>query len=210
METWEREECAYCGGLSDLTRDHVPPQGLFSKPRPANLITVPACLSCNREYSKHDEYFRLVMTLGIDRAKFPKENAASVEAINNLGRPQSIGFALSLLERNDPETRGQRVDKDRIGIVLHRIIRGIFYHHTRIRLPKSASFNFTLVSESTERMPVLRSAIELLAINLTTIGDGIFRYAFVQASLADGFDTVWLLKFYDHRAFLCQTSTNRD
>src|SRR5206468_1170526 len=28
--------CTYCGEVRELTRDHVPPKGLFSRPRPSN------------------------------------------------------------------------------------------------------------------------------------------------------------------------------
>src|SRR5271168_5407862 len=85
--------CIYCGDARELTRDHVPPRCLFSKPRPNDLVTVPCCVACNRALSRHDEYFRIAMTTGIDREKFPKENAYSVRAINNLIRPASQGFA---------------------------------------------------------------------------------------------------------------------
>jgi hypothetical protein len=203
-------ECAYCGRVRELTRDHVPPQSLFCKPRPANLITVPACTPCNREYSKHDEYFHLAMVLDIDRNKFPKENAASVRVINNLSREESRGFALSLLQKIDPETRGLRVDKARIEIVLHRIVRGIFYHHKKTQLPRSVPFKFKMLGDSKEHAALLRESMNILAKDLRTIGGGVFRYAFAQSSLREGFDTVWLLKFYDHRAFLCSTSSGRD
>lgn len=90
-------ECLYCGELRELTSDHVPPRCLFSKPRPA-LVTVPCCRDCNREFGKYDEYFRLAITTGIDRQAFPKENADSVRAINNLTRPESQGFARRMLK----------------------------------------------------------------------------------------------------------------
>jgi hypothetical protein len=148
--------------------------------------------------------------LGIDREKFPKETAASVEAINNLARPESLRFAVSLLEKTVPETHGLRVDKDRLGIVLHRIVRGIFYHHTLVRMPKSVPFKFVLVGEAAQRAAPLRDAINGLAASLTTIGDGVFRYTFARSSVEDGFDTMWLLKFYDHHVFYCETATNHD
>src|SRR5713101_9098895 len=91
-------ECAYCGKRRELTRDHVPPSCLFSKPRPSDLITVPCCGPCNGELSKHDEYFRIAITTGIDAIRFPKENLNSVRAINNLTRPSSQRFARMLLQ----------------------------------------------------------------------------------------------------------------
>lgn len=37
--------------------EHVPGKCLFPKPRPTDLITVPACEQCNNGSSLEDEYF---------------------------------------------------------------------------------------------------------------------------------------------------------
>lgn len=55
----EAKECYLCGATSDLTRDHLPPKSFFPKPRPNNLITVACCKTCNNNFSKDDEYFRV-------------------------------------------------------------------------------------------------------------------------------------------------------
>lgn len=54
-------ECYLCGNPS-TTRDHIPPLGIFPKPRPDNLITVPACGNCNAKTTLDDEYFRTVVS----------------------------------------------------------------------------------------------------------------------------------------------------
>jgi 5-methylcytosine-specific restriction endonuclease McrA len=59
----DRSLCIYCGAAEDLTVDHVPPKNLFPKPRPSDLITVPACRTCNKSYERDDDYFRLAMTV---------------------------------------------------------------------------------------------------------------------------------------------------
>jgi hypothetical protein len=59
----DRSLCIYCGASEDLTVDHVPPKNLFPEPRPSDLITVPACGTCNQSYAQDDEYFRLAMTI---------------------------------------------------------------------------------------------------------------------------------------------------
>lgn len=58
--------CVYCGRPEGGTDDHIPPENLFGKPRPPDLIKVPACLTCNRSCSKDDEYFRLKVGLNQD------------------------------------------------------------------------------------------------------------------------------------------------
>jgi hypothetical protein len=201
-------ECAYCGKRRDLTRDHVPPSCLFSKPRPNDLITVPSCGPCNSELSKHDEYFRIAITTGIDAAKFPRENADLVRAINNLMRPSSQGFARKLLRSYEANPARLKIDRERIGIVLHRITRGLFYHHANSRLPEWVPFEPCVVDPSREVAPVGREQINRLEENLKTIGQGNFRYAFERFTPHDPFGTIWLMRFYDDRTFFCITASS--
>ncbi len=62
-----RSRCYLCSSEKDLTREHIPPRGLFLKPRPANLITVPCCGRCNNSHSKDDELLRLIVSGGINK-----------------------------------------------------------------------------------------------------------------------------------------------
>jgi len=205
-----RGECVYCGLERELTRDHVPPRCLFSKPRPNDLVTVPCCASCNGLFQKHDEYFRIAMTTGIDREKFPKENADSVRAINNLARPASLRFAQRLLTKYKPNPSRLTFDAERIRIVLDRIVRGLFFHHRSVRMPGTVSFAFRLVDDKLKTSAEGRERIERLAGNLITIGPGIFRYAFEPFAPPDLFGTVWLVLFYDHKTFFCVTSSEEE
>ncbi len=140
-------ECVYCGEHRDVTRDHVPPRCLFSKPRPSDLVIVPCCESCNREFQKHDEYFRIAVTTGIDNEKFAKESADSVRAINSLARPASHRFARSLLEKYEPELARFTFDAQRIEVALYRITRGLFFHHKNMRISGSIGYEFREVTD---------------------------------------------------------------
>jgi len=202
------EGCAYCGELRELTRDHVPPRALFSRPRPGNLVTVPCCRRCNSEWSIHDEYFRFVIMLGIDSAKFPNESADSVRAINSLRRLASAGFAQGLLRSYESSPARLNIDRGRIEVVLHRIARGLFYHQTRTRLPQAVPFDFSEIVDPAKMSSVGRERMCLLEARLVTIGRGNFRYAFELWPGPDPFETIWLMRFYDHRTFFCFTSPN--
>ena len=59
------EQCIYCDSQEKITSDHVPPRCLFLKPRP-HLITVPACENCNNSAKLDDEYFRIVVSVGVE------------------------------------------------------------------------------------------------------------------------------------------------
>lgn len=61
------DSCYLCGSQERLTRDHVPPKGLFPKPRPSNLPTVACCFACNNGASKDVEYFRVAASSLINR-----------------------------------------------------------------------------------------------------------------------------------------------
>jgi hypothetical protein len=190
-----------------MTRDHVPPRSLFSsRPGPDDLITVPSCYFCNRGASKHDEYFNLVMKLGIDRNRFPNENADSVDTVKNLAMPERLGFARFLLQRYRTNPSRFVVDRDRVGVVLRRIVRGLFYREIGMRLPEFVPFQFVSIEDQPRKAAVLSGVTASLARNQQAIGGGIFRYAFAQCALPDPFVSAWLLSFYDHRRFFCFTS----
>ena len=59
MPSVATDKCFLCGATENLTRDHIPPKGLFPKPRPSNLYTVTCCEPCNNGASQEDEYFRV-------------------------------------------------------------------------------------------------------------------------------------------------------
>ena len=197
--------CAYCGEWRVMTRDHVPPRSLFGG-SPGDLITVPSCYFCNRGASKHDEYFNIVVKLGIDRNRFPHENADSVETIKNLARPESLGFARFLLQRYSTNPSRFVVDRARVGVVLRRIVRGLFYREIGLRLPEFVPFQFVSIEDQPRKAAALSDVTDSLTRSLQTIGDGVFRYAFAQCAPPDPFVTAWLLSFYDYRRFFCFTS----
>ncbi len=100
--------CTFCGLKGYVTDDHVPPRCLFSRPRPNNLVTVPACKDCNtRKSSKDDEYFRL--TFGMDEKSIGNPDREGVRASSPIcthccsaSRPRASG--VSWLRRLDSST----------------------------------------------------------------------------------------------------------
>jgi hypothetical protein len=73
------KRCYVCGKTAEetpegkLTKDHLPPKNLFPKPRPANLITVPCCYSCNNSAHNDDEYFRIAVSCMYNADKIGKQ-----------------------------------------------------------------------------------------------------------------------------------------
>lgn len=203
-------ECAYCddGGDQELTRDHVPPKSLFGRPLPKDLITVPCCLPCNREWFRHDEYFQLIMKMGVDRDKFPDAVSSSVRAINNLTRAESRRYAAYLWKSVRLREHAVIADRGRIESVLRRIVRGLYYNHAKRRLPADVPFRLWPLGDSSGR----ERGIEFDATDwipaLTYIGGGEFGYCLYAPRRDAPFATISMLDFYQHRKFLCASHPN--
>jgi len=131
------QPCIFCGAISDLTRDHVPPKCFFPKPRPSNLVTVPSCLRCNNRSGLDEEHFLATLMFsgpGISPAgKLLWSEKLSRMYDKNLGLRKRIAHAIRYAdifsEGGIYLGRGMRiqVDEARTTRVLHKILRGLFY-----------------------------------------------------------------------------------
>jgi hypothetical protein len=217
-------ECVYCGVAGLMTRDHIPPQGLFQQPRPSNLITVPACDQCNKSYSKDDEWFRLILAITEDVKTNVDRNAILPSVHKSLMRPPAAGFRRAFFKNiyEVPRlsssgiymgtqrihiTEGARLDR-----VAKRITKGLFYHVKGHRLPDNHGVNAIHYSRLSD--PKIRGTefeqmvLEFVAVlsqkPVTDIGET-FSYHWLQSP--NGLDqTIWLLSFYGQEEYFCSTS----
>lgn len=205
-------ECVYCGQKASLTSDHIPPKNLFPKPRPSNLITVPACHNCNQSASKDDEYLRLMLVMREDVFEQPAAADIWKKTFKGLKRPESLTFTKNILKsisRKPAYTdsgifngnkASYNVDFSRLDAVVERIIRGLFYHHSGYRLPETHLPKSFAVEGLTDPKfwldPQMRKPIELAASQPTNIlGNSVFGYKFIR--LGDDIDaSIWLMSFY--------------
>lgn len=128
--------CAYCGDVA-VSKDHVPPKGLFPIER-LNLITVPACRKHNEDVSNLDERFRefLALTVGADR---PTTEALWESVWRGLNQPEAEKRKAELMNSLMPMPDGNlafKIDSDLIEGMLERITRGLFWHNFRRILPQ--------------------------------------------------------------------------
>ncbi len=65
MRVEKKSICVLCGKNEATTKEHIPPKGIFLKPLPNNLITVPACNSCNNNSSEDDELFKMLLAISV-------------------------------------------------------------------------------------------------------------------------------------------------
>jgi hypothetical protein len=147
-----RQPCAFCGAPS-ATRDHIPPRGVFGDilkhARGTQLITVPACLTCNWGSAEDDTYFREVLFLASQQDSEPPEfedlRATIHRAADKAGKKYRT--PMQELFRNAVPVWGAvnpggvlerglqfAADWGRIKKVVERVARGLYWKHTGERV----------------------------------------------------------------------------
>jgi hypothetical protein len=135
--------CVYCGAIGTVTSDHVPPKCLFPTAARQNLITVPACQSCNSSFKLDDEYLRLVLSLRADLPDGPAAEFLRETTSRSLRKPEATRLRASVfrsVENRSVHSSGGiylgeapvlNVDYRRINATASRILK--VYSHTSSR-----------------------------------------------------------------------------
>jgi hypothetical protein len=209
--------CVYCGGTYE-DDDHVPPQCLFPKPRPSDLITVPSCRQCNRRWGLDDEYLRDVLALGtMDGPVMPELQPIHEAMRRSLARTKFRPPARALLDTSRVEwvqvgspilQRGYvaRIDATRIKRVICRIVRGLHYHESRRLMPLSNDIAVVLGNKmrslASWDKPLMRETVRSIRNGQWRAIGRTFGYAFTLAH--DEPDSGgWFLSFYGRATFFC-------
>jgi hypothetical protein len=221
VETEKVGECAYCGVVGKITRDHVPPKGIFSKPLPDDLITVPACPQCHSdETSKDDEYFRLALQIREGIAEHPDAIKSRPTLLRSLEKPQKIGMVNGLLENiflADVVTPNGifigkqwaiQTDMNRLRRVVIRIMKGLFYKVKQHRIPDGydalvcdedsfQKWPADVVQHYTENLikPILAKKERVM------IGNDVFSFKYGY-DVNNPDNTCWIFTFYQRASFL--------
>lgn len=211
--------CVYCGDPAD-TEDHVPPECLFPKPRPADLIRVPSCKLCNNRASKDDEYFRLVMCMRRENGEHPAVSELfpavrrSLEHPKKLGMQRAVAKQITRLLEQTPgglivSVPAYHVDLVRVHRVLARITNGLFYHVFGRRLPAGVEARgFSAPNPQYEsfdaQMKFQRLNANMSLFPAATVGDGVFSYQY-WVNPNDPDITGWRLIFYKATLFMGAT-----
>jgi hypothetical protein len=141
------EPCVYCHATPAATRDHVIPRALFHPPLPDNLITVPACLSCNQDKARDDSFLRDYLTtdfVGIEskaasqifqgkvRRSISRNSSELIRSIGDKLKPEPFytkgGIYLG-------EFYQAPVDDQRIANAIGRMLRGLYAHYGKQLVP---------------------------------------------------------------------------
>jgi len=219
--------CTYCPNTA-TTKDHVPPECLFAKPLPHDLITVPSCGACNHGASKDDEYFMVRLVLNQENAHADAVALRKV-AIHALARLEAAGFRAEFLKTVEDEEvltpagvyLGNRVTygarTDRLSRVLSRVTLGLRFHETGQRLTpeeKVGVIPLDAIQAQSTRQKVTHDARVLLRLGQRRVtARNVVTYWWAAVNPVAGnpvagnapLSSTWLLQFYENERLFFMT-----
>lgn len=148
--------CVYCGKPAGRTKDHVPPKSIFLDPLPRQLVTVPACESCNSGFSCLDTSFKewLGFSIGVknDQQKRYWNEKLLPTVRNNRRRHEeiisSIHQAGGLSVRAAPVPLYQlMIDASIQERMMARLVRGLWYREHKKIVPPDLPISQMLLSD---------------------------------------------------------------
>jgi hypothetical protein len=176
--------CAYCGAPA-TTRDHIPPKKLFPQPWTDDLITVPACGTCNNCSSSDDEHFIWMMTISVKAVGEHADNARK-QRFSTPTTPRRQRMAANVLQgltRAAITTpaglylgHATLVDADleRVNRVLERIVRGLYFKELGVAVPANRSVR--AFPESPTQPFEMEAMQPVIGYNPRSVANGAFEY----------------------------------
>lgn len=191
-----------------LTRDHIPPKGLFPNPRPPNLITVPCCYACNQAFHTQDEKLRLFVSAGCNR-DLTGDHIWKQKVIPNTIKPgrqrglvkkmiSSAMLVRSPSKHGKPDKVYVQIPREEIQGALIRTVKGLLYTYYPTVQRNDLTYKlypigqFTSISEIESRSGPLKCRGE--------IGDGVFQY-WGDVIPSEPTAGLWIIRFYKYAAF---------
>lgn len=207
--------CYICGEVREPTRDHIFPRGLFppgtlpSHPPPP---IAPACEPCQQTIQSDEEYFRTLVASGAYGDAATRElweGKIKRSFTKSPGFRQTFAKAIKTMAWKSPEglilgeVTGIEGDQDRIGNVLRKIVRGLFYLDSGGHvMPHDVQFNFSQVSPMTPPLP--EEVMDLIhGMQLRTVGD-VVRFKFELCPEEPRMIVTWMA-FYGRSMFAIWT-----
>jgi hypothetical protein len=205
------EVCIYCQQSTATTRDHVPPKGIFGKPRPSDLIVVPACDACNTSFEKDDDYF-LTLSMEWQASQTTGGGKVTQSRLRSMNRGNGAGRGLwwpifDTMQRVEILTPGGiyvgdtlaiNLNVKRITNTINRTIRGLFYEVTKRMLPVGDSVR----SVPMEKFTGSRDFVQHLpCLPARTVGGDVFHFRYLLYD-DDPLRSFWYLEFYRRWEFV--------
>ena len=193
-------KCVICNQRAATTKDHIPPKGIFAKPRPNNLITVPACSKCNNELSGLDERFKVYLGLHVGASGGQAQEFFRNEALRTLDHNRKLRHEiLSKLEPVYLATSGGIIydegyripwDSRTHDLIVERIVRGLYYHHFGNILGDLVRIKVYWFRKLTPEMVEMSNDW-----NVYSFGKGEITYRYGRANESP-LHSLWIFQFY--------------
>ena len=208
--------CIYCQTNPIETRDHVPPEGVFKKPRPSNLITVPSCEKCNKGFCGDDDYFQN-LALEWDASESRGGRDIAEKRLRSMKRKEGRGIWEPFFAKVRPvevyspgglylaNSLEFSLDTNRLIRTVNRIIRGLYFEFTKVPLPLGAYNRSMLYETYIEQHKDDAAAIEFIQfipqLPGRIVGEDTFEVRYYVPD-PDRHRSFWYLEFYRRFAFI--------
>jgi hypothetical protein len=179
------KRCIYCGNTAQSS-EHIIARCLLEKPYPNNLLTVPACSSCNHSFSADEEYFEIVLAqIGTTPTLTQK-----VEAGGKVDRALSYSRRLDdFIARSLKVTEGRvylEPKLDRLHKVLQKISAGLFYKRygfpiTFAGIQIIGAFPYNIEDKRPADIIVASHTEKFIPKRWNNVQRKVFRFQFVQS-----------------------------
>jgi len=196
----QKGTCAICGIVGPITDDHLPPKGIFQKPRPVDLITVKICATCNGSTSKDDEAFKAFMGIAAGHTKEGetalRETVGRTLAVNNRIKTDLATAARAVWVKT-PSGIGIRkaiavpLDRNAHDRIVEKMIRGLHYHHTGVVLADKATVTVNLHAGLTRKLYEMA-----MQWNVRIVGKGLFVYRYLIPE-NQAYTSIWMFQFFN-------------
>lgn len=202
--------CVICGKKPATTDDHIPPKCLFPKPRPSDLITIPACLECNKSTETLDEEFRVFVNVFVGKQTpeskllWESQTLPTVQHNRKLLQKVKSSFQPGYITSKGGIILGEAdlvVWDDSPNQVIEKMIRGLYFYHFDEILADRAVIVVDQVKELTmEKVECVKS------LSCNCIADGQFMYRYARAN-DEPLSSIWLLIFHKNLVIMGHTNS---
>lgn len=175
----------------------MPPKGIFPKPRPTNLITVPSCGNCNGDTKLDDEYFRLIVSLASNNSSDGSAVLTTRVFTKWTDKPALLERLINSMRLVDVHSEGGifvgtrpafTYSAKRLLNVIRKTVRGLYYHRLRVPIPVPYD-----VKDFQLRPRLAKSFIPLVqSLRRYDIGTDAFSYRYVVDEKKPGL-SYWFL-----------------
>ena len=210
----QKNICYICCKAGSDDKDHVIPYSFFKKPRPANLLTLPAHHKC---HSKMDEEYFRILAAG--------QNLEQSTSANDLWKGKifrSVGRNIPLRELirssildNVPiiskggiymgSTPAIRYNRNKLDPIIKKIVRGLYFQETRELLSFNTKFTWDVVNE--KPIGPMLQILEGSQRGIKYID--VFESAYTVVEESGLEVTAWWLLFYKGLLIVCFTKRTK-